>query len=141
LTLRTHGLAKREAVADADADAEAFFYNGYYNPYSYSPFYNAYNAFYNPYYYNPYYNPYTIPATAPAAVVPAVKPVEVKAVPATPIVHHVAPVPVVARAPIVEPIVEETVKPVTYTHLGAHPLTNPATILEKTSQVVGHKVY
>ena len=91
---------------------------------------------------------------APAPIVktveipaPEVKTIEiaapvVKAVPATPlpifraapIVH--APVPVV-RQPVVTPIVKKVAKPVTYTHLGAHPI-QPTTVLEETQEVVGH---
>merc|ERR1711876_155142 len=143
LTLRLHGLAKREAeaeaTAEADADAEAFWYGQYYNnPYTYNS--------YNPYTFGAY--PYAYPTAAPvvkAAEVPA--PV-VKAAPvALPAPVAALPAPYVAapivRAPIVEPVVVEKAKKVTYTHLGAHPLVNPATILEKTGEleVVGHRVY
>merc|ERR1719158_1136867 len=73
----------------------------------------------------------------------------VKSVPAAPIVAPApvfkaapivpAPLPVV-RQPVVTPIVEKVKKPVTYTHLGAHPI-QPTTVFEETSAVVGHHVF
>ena len=45
-----------------------------------------------------------------------------------------APAPVVAPvAPA--PVVAKVAKPVTYTHLGAHPI-HPTTVLEETTQVL-----
>lgn len=110
--------------------------------------------------------PVTAPLAAPllAAPAPVLKTVEipapevktihvsapvVNAVPATPlnvfraapapVVHHVAPLPVV-RQPVVTPIVEKVKKPVTYTHLGAHPI-QPTTVFEETQAVVGHNIF
>ena len=54
-------------------------------------------------------------------------------------VHDPAPVPVV-RQPVVTPIVKKTSKPVTYTHLGAHPI-QPTTVFEETQEVVGHQFF
>merc|ERR1712038_840460 len=124
--LKEAGLAKREADPEAEAEAEAaYYYGNYYGGYGYNPYYNYYNGFYNyPYnYYGGYgypyaYNPYVAPA-APVAV-KAAEPVEVeeKAAP-VPVVAPYAPAPVVA-APA--PVVKQVSKPVTYTHLGAHPI-------------------
>merc|ERR1711994_1123108 len=118
-------------------------YNSYYgNPY-FNAFYNyGYNA-YNPYTFGAY--PYAYPTAAPVTSLeleaPVVKAADLPApVAALPAPYVAAPV---VRAPIVEPVVVEKAKKVTYTHLGAHPLVNPATILEKTGEleVVGHRVY
>merc|ERR1711981_1086172 len=121
--LKEAGLAKREAEAEAEAEA-AYYYGNYYN-YGYNPYYNYYNGFYA---YNPYV-PYVAPA-APATV-EAAEPVEVKAAPvpvvAAPYYYNVAPAPVAK--------VVKVAKPVTYTHLGAHPI-QPTTVLEETSQIV-----
>jgi hypothetical protein len=46
----------------------------------------------------------------------------------------------VVPAPKVVPVVQKVAKPVTYTHLGAHPI-HPTTVLESTDQVVAHTVY
>merc|ERR1712088_722903 len=117
--------------AEADADAEAYWFGNYYN---------------GAYAYNTY--PVAAQVAAPAVVEPVVKAVEtvvptvaaplLKAAPA--IAPIAAPLPL-ARAPIVKPVVAEVAKKVTYTHLGAHPLVNPATIIEKEAQVIGHEVY
>merc|ERR1711963_748369 len=89
-----------------------------------------------PYYYN------VAPVAAPVAA-----PVEVKAAPAPVIAsapyYAAAPVaaPVVYNTPAVvapapvAPIVEQVSKPVTYTHLGAHPI-QPTTVLETESRLV-----
>merc|ERR1712001_614522 len=107
--------------------------------------------------------PFTSPLAAPLLAAPApifktidipapeVKTIEVaapvvKAVPATPlpifraapVVH--APAPVVVRQPVVTPIVKKVSKPVTYTHLGAHPI-QPTTVFEETEAVVGHNFF
>ena len=216
-TLKEHGLAKREA--EAEADPEAFYgnYFGYNNYYGLNGFYNGYY----PYSYGAYpygvnslwnyaahglgyatgfeqfegYPAATAPLPAiqvaaplPAAPAPVVKAVEVpapvvKTVPApiaaplfaapavvksaplaaplpvttvvnTPIVKSVpatplpivksapivpAPLPVV-RQPVVAPVVKKVSKPVTYTHLGAHPI-QPTTVFEETQEVVGHHVF
>merc|ERR1712223_741857 len=142
--LKEAGLAKREADPEAEAEA-AYYYGNYYN-YGYNPYYNYYNGFYNypysnyygayrhPYAYNPYV-PYV--AAAPAAAEPAeeAEPVEVKAAP-VPVVaapYYYNPPAVVAPAPVAK--VVKVAKPVTYTHLGAHPI-QPTTVLEETSQIV-----
>ena len=47
-----------------------------------------------------------------------------------------APAPVVAPvAPVRAPVVAKVAKPVTYTHLGAHPI-HPTTVLEESTQVL-----
>lgn len=192
-TLKLHGLAKREAEADAEADPEAFYGYAGYNPF-YG--YGAYNGFYGLGGYGPYgvnsiyhaaalglgyatgYEGYpaatapllpapvaapapfvrALPAPAPilraapvpaplVRTIPAPVPV-VKSVPATPLpvlraapVFAPAPLPAVrVTPPVAQPIVAESVKPVTYTHLGAHPI-QPTTVLEKTRQVVGHHIF
>merc|ERR1712048_193870 len=142
--LKEAGLAKREADPEAEAEA-AYYYGNYYN-YGYNPYYNYYNGFYNypysnyygayrhPYAYNPYV-PYV--AAAPVAAEPAeeAEPVEVKAAP-VPVVaapYYYNTPAVVAPAPVAK--VVKVAKPVTYTHLGAHPI-QPTTVLEETSQIV-----
>merc|ERR1712242_34813 len=122
--LKEAGLAKREAVAepvaeaDADAEAEAYWYGYYGNRYP-----GIYNNYYGAYGYNGFYGGYGYPYAYPTAAAPAavVEPaVEVKAVEE----------PVVAAAPV--PVAKTVVqKPVTYTHLGAHPI-QPTTVLETT---------
>merc|ERR1711902_269112 len=90
---------------------------------------------------------------AAAPVVPAAPVVEaapvVKAAPlvyntapifhhAAPLVHHAAPL-VHHTAPLVHhvaPVVETVSKPVTYTHLGAHPI-QPTTVIQTESKLVG----
>merc|ERR1711894_806006 len=182
-TLKEHGLAKREA--EAEADPEAFYgnyfgynnyyglnglYNGYY-PYSYGAYPYGVNSLWN-YAANglgyatgfEQYQGYPaatapLPAfpapsaaplvAAPSAVqAPVVKAVEipapvVKSVPAAPLpifrAAPIVPAPVpVVRQPVVTPIVKKTSKPVTYTHLGAHPI-QPTTVFEETQEVVGHQ--
>merc|ERR1719338_109496 len=185
-TLKEHGLAKRDAEADADPEA-------YYGFGGYSPFY-GYNGLYGNGFYGgyPYANgayPYGVnslwnyaahglgyatgfegyPASTaplPALPAPVVAPrLELKApivapapVPAPlfarapiaapvfapaplPVVHKAVPLPAIrVSPPVVKPVVAEAVKPVTYTHLGAHPI-QPTTVLEKTSAVVGHQLF
>merc|ERR1712048_328438 len=142
--LKEAGLAKREADPEAEAEA-AYYYGNYYN-YGYNPYYNYYNGFYNypysnyygayrhPYAYNPYV-PYV--AAAPVAAEPAeeAEPVEVKAdpVPVVAAPYYYNTPAVVAPAPVAK--VVKAAKPVTYTHLGAHPI-QPTTVLEETSQIV-----
>merc|ERR1712241_1576820 len=140
--LKEAGLAKREAdpeaKAEAEAEAEAAYYYGNYYNYGYNPYYNYYNGFYNyPYsnYYGAYRHPYV--AAAPVAAEPAeeAEPVEVKAAP-VPVVaapYYYNTPAVVAPAPVAK--VVKVAKPVTYTHLGAHPI-QPTTVLEETSQIV-----
>ena len=103
-----------EAEADAEADADAYYYAHYgysgYSPYAYNGFYNYYGAyagFYNPYAYaaSPYF--------APAVAAPA----------------PVAAPAVAAPAPVAAPLVKSVTRPVTYTHIGAHPVA-PTTVLE-----------
>merc|ERR1719282_2272009 len=156
--LKEAGLAKREADPEAEAEAQAqaeadAYYRSYYN-YGYNPYYNYYNGFYNyannyygryPYAYNPYV-PYVAPVVK-AVEVEAPEPVEVKAAPAPVIAaapyYAAAPVtaPVVYNTPAVvapapvAPVVEQVSKPVTYTHLGAHPI-QPTTVLETESRLV-----
>merc|ERR1712001_206416 len=71
---------------------------------------------------------------APAPVTTVVHTPVVNAVPATPVFKAApivqAPLPVV-RQPVVTPIVKKTSKPVTYTHLGAHPI-QPTTVFEES---------
>jgi hypothetical protein len=43
-----------------------------------------------------------------------------------------------ARVAQLAPVVATVNKPVTYTHLGAHPLVNPSTVVEQESHIVGH---
>ena len=91
----------------------------------------------------------SVPFAAPVQHTTFVDTPIVKSVPATPIVAPApvfkaapivpAPLPVV-RQPVVTPIVEKVKKPVTYTHLGAHPI-QPTTVFEETSAVVGHHVF
>ena len=91
-----------------------------------------------PYVYN--YNP--VVYKAPEVKAPAVT----YAAPVT--YTYAQPAPVVAAAPVAAPVVKaapvvvaraptvvEEAKPVTYTHLGAHPI-QPTTVLEKTSRIV-----
>merc|ERR1712209_48986 len=97
--------AEAEAEADAEADADAYYYGGYY-PYAaaaYAP-YSTYNPFYN--YFGAYAGyPYTY-GLGPYSY------------------HAAAPV-----APVAAPLVKTITKPVTYTHIGAHPV-NPTTVLQ-----------
>merc|ERR1711971_1298412 len=111
--------AEASADAEADAYADAFYYGyglGYHGLGYHGLGYNAYTP-YNAGYYHPYshpfgynyfnnYLPYTAPVAAPAPVVKA------------------APVPLVAA-----PVLKTVTKPVTYTHIGAHPVA-PTTVLE-----------
>merc|ERR1712037_698981 len=130
--LKEAGLAKRSADPDA-------YYRSYYN-YGYNPYYNRYNGFYNYYggyngYYNyPYaYNPY-VPYVAPAPVEAAEAEPEVEAAP----VPLVAAAPYYYNTPVVAapaPVVKTVSKPVTYTHLGAHPI-QPTTVLETDTHLV-----
>lgn len=62
---------------------------------------------------------------------PIVKPVVVKA---APIVHHIV------KPAVVKPVVAHKTVPVTYTHLGAHPIS-PTTVLETRSKVIGHTLH
>merc|ERR1711863_210855 len=108
--------------------------------------------------------PITLPVAHAVAHAPVVKSVvetpavvshEVHSVPVVhhvaPLVHHVAPVahaapPVHHAAPLVHhaaplvhhvaPVVETVSKPVTYTHLGAHPI-QPTTVIQTESKLVG----
>merc|ERR1711981_57283 len=111
--------------------------------------------------------PVSAPFAAPllAAPAPVVKTVEipepevktihisapvVNAVPATPfpvfrgaaapLVHAPVVHAPVVRQPVVTPIVKKVSKPVTYTHLGAHPI-QPTTVFEETQAVVGHNIF
>jgi len=141
----TSTIVKREAEAEpeAEADADAFYgfygYNAYpYAPYAapYAPY--AYNAL--PYAYNPYgYNyfgayagyPYAAPVAAPAPVAPVVEAAPAVAAPvAAPLVA--APAAPVVAAPA--PVVKTVTKPVTYTHIGAHPV-QPTTVLETETYI------
>jgi len=157
--------AEAEADAEAEAEADPFYNNFYgYGAFPYSGFgYNAYNALpysapytlpyaynYAPYNYAPYVAaPAPVVEAAPAPVVEAAPTPVVEAVPALlsgppvrPPVYNYAPVaapaPVVYNAaPVVAaPVVETTHKQVTYTHLGAHPIT-PTTVLQSESRLVG----
>merc|ERR1712127_133784 len=116
-----------------EAEADPFYNNFYgYGAFPYSGFgYNAYNAL-------PYSAPYTLPyaynyapynyapyVAAPAPVVYNYAPVAAPA----PVVYNAAPV-------VAAPVVETTHKQVTYTHLGAHPIT-PTTVLQSESRLVG----
>merc|ERR1711971_1277420 len=108
-----------EASAEAEADADAFYYCyglGYHGLGYHGLGYSAYTP-YNAGYYHPYslpfgynyfnnYLPYTAPVAAPAPVVKA------------------TPAPLVAA-----PVLKTVTKPVTYTHIGAHPVA-PTTVLE-----------
>jgi hypothetical protein len=205
-TLKEHGLAKREA--EAEADPEAFYgnyfgynnyyglnglYNGYY-PYSYGAYPYGVNSLWNyaalgrgyatgfeqfegypaataplpavqvaplPAAPAPVVKSVPVPApvsaplaaplfaapqvfkAAPAPVTTVVHTPVVNAVPATPVFKAApivqAPLPVV-RQPVVTPIVKKTSKPVTYTHLGAHPI-QPTTVFEESQEIVGHHVF
>merc|ERR1712117_83223 len=116
----TSTIVKREADAEpeAEADADAFYGFYGYNAYPYAP----YAAPYTPYAYNalPYaYNPYGYNYFGAYAGYPYAAPVA-------------APAPVVEAAPAVAapaPVVKTVTKPVTYTHIGAHP-AQPTTVLE-----------
>merc|ERR1712001_277668 len=117
-------IAKREAEptaeaspdADAEADADAFYYDyglgyhglGYHGYSAYTPYTAGYYPYAHPFGYN-YFNNYNyLPYAAPVAA-PVVK---------------AAPAPLVAA-----PVVKTVTKPVTYTHIGAHPVA-PTTVLE-----------
>lgn len=138
--LKDAGLApgrfRREAEAEAEADPQ------FLAPYNLNPYYAAagvpayapafYNNLYNANLYNNYpYNFYNYAPLA-AAPLPAPLPALRAAIP--------APVPVVkalpAPVPVVKTVVEQRSKPVTYTHLGAHPI-QPTTVLE-TDTIVSH---
>merc|ERR1712072_889572 len=112
-------IAKREAEptaeaspdADAEADADAFYYGyglgyhglGYHGYSAYTPYTAGYYPYAHPFGYN-YFNNYNyLPYAAPVAA------------------------PVVKAAPA--PLVKTVTKPVTYTHIGAHPVA-PTTVLE-----------
>merc|ERR1711899_662403 len=92
--------------------------------------------------------PLAAPVGAPFPALPPyhlAAPALVKSVPATPLpVFHAAPfVPAplpVVRQPVVTPVVKKVSKPVTYTHLGAHPI-QPTTVFEETQEVVGHHIF
>jgi len=162
-TLKDHGLAKREAEADASS---LLYAPAYYNAY-------AYNA-YNPYYY------YARPAVVAPVVATTNKHVTYTHLGANPIQptsvieqeSHVVghtfvkreaeadassllyapayynayntyaynaynPYYYYARPAVVAPVVATVNTPVTYTHLGAHPI-QPSTVVEQQSAVVGH---
>merc|ERR1711874_395315 len=113
-------IAKREAepTAEASPDADAFYYGyglgyhglGYHGYSAYTPYTAGYLPYAHPFGYNYFNNynylPYAAPVAAPAPVVKA------------------APAPLVAA-----PVVKSVTKPVTYTHIGAHPVA-PTTVLE-----------
>ncbi|TRY77035.1 hypothetical protein TCAL_15931 [Tigriopus californicus] len=153
--LKDAGLApgrfRREAEAEAEADPQFLapynlnpyyaaagvpayapaYYNNLYNANLYNG--NLYNAnLYNNYPYNYNYAPLAAPLPAVRAAIPAPLPALRAAIPAP------APVPVLKAvpAPIVKTVVEQRSKPVTYTHLGAHPI-QPTTVLE-TDTIVSH---
>lgn len=112
--------ATADPAADADADADPYLlYGNYYgHPYAYGAYpYAAHYPYYNyaPYAaYAPYYASYA-PYYAAAL-----------AAPVAPVVH-----------PVAAPAVVETVsKPVTYTHLGAHPIA-PTTVIQTEHRLVG----
>jgi len=156
-----YGRKRREAEAEADAEADPYFLHGYS---SYAP-YAAYNAFpynyapynYGPYSYAPYnYSPYSAAypynvapaavssvevAAAPVQAVEVAAPAPLVAAPASTTVYHAAaPVasvaPVAVAAPVVRaPAVETVAKKVTYTHLGAHPIT-PTTVVQTESRLI-----
>jgi hypothetical protein len=124
--------AEAEATADpaADADADPYllygnYYGNYYgHPYAAYPYAAAYPYYnYAPYAaYAPYYASYA-PHYAAALTAPVAAPL---VAPAAPVVHTVA-----------APAVVETVsKPVTYTHLGAHPIA-PTTVIQTEHRLVG----
>merc|ERR1712038_1784123 len=107
-----------EASPDAEADADAFYYGyglgyhglGYHGYSAYTPYTAGYYPYAHPFGYNYFNNynylPYAAPVAAPAPVVKA------------------------AQAPLVAaPVVKSVTKPVTYTHIGAHPVA-PTTVLE-----------
>jgi len=135
----------------------------YSTPYSAYPYSTPYSAYpYSTYNYAPaynYLNAYNYGLAAPAPVIP--EPVaEVSAVvpevyAAAPLVHHAAPVvhqayhaaPVVHQAyhaapfvhhaapAVVAPAVHTTSKQVTYTHLGAHPIS-PTTVVQTETHLL-----
>merc|ERR1712173_536984 len=155
------GRKRREAEAEADADAEANADAYYYS--SVAGHGQAYSTFvddpplvayshplgYNyglPYGYNYGLHYAAAPLVAPAPVVEAAPVVKaapvVEAAPVVyntaPIFHHAAPL-VHHAAPLVHhvaPVVETVSKPVTYTHLGAHPI-QPTTVIQTESKLVG----
>ena len=102
----------------SQADADAFYYGyglgyhglGYHGYSAYTPYTAGYLPYAHPFGYNYFNNynylPYAAPVAAPAPVVKA------------------APAPLVAA-----PVVKSVTKPVTYTHIGAHPVA-PTTVLE-----------
>ena len=102
----------------SQADADAFYYGyglgyhglGYHGYSAYTPYTAGYLPYAHPFGYNYFNNynylPYAAPVAAPAPVVKA------------------APTPLVAA-----PVVKSVTKPVTYTHIGAHPVA-PTTVLE-----------
>merc|ERR1712173_412926 len=156
---------KREAEAEAEPEADPYYYSsvaGHGQAYStfvddhpapvvYTPHPFGYN-YGLPYGYN-YGLPYSVPAVAATTVVeaaPAIAPHPifyntnflVAPQVAAPAVHAAAPLvhaaaPVVHAAPLVKaaPVVETVSKPVTYTHLGAHPI-QPTTVIQTESRLI-----
>jgi hypothetical protein len=124
--------ATADAAADADAEADPYLLYGNYYGYPYASHsyagypYAAPHPYYNyaPYAaYAPYYAPYA-PQYASALTAPV-----------APVAVH--PAPVAAFHTVAAPAVIETVsKPVTYTHLGAHPIA-PTTVIQTEHRLVG----
>merc|ERR1712173_571174 len=135
------GRKRREAEPDADADAEADADAYYYSSVAghgqaYSTFVDDHPlvAYSHPLGYNyglPYGYSYGLHYGAAPLVAPA--PVVYNTAPnfhhAAPLVHHAAPL-----VHHVAPVVETVSKPVTYTHLGAHPI-QPTTVIQTESKL------
>merc|ERR1711862_1072809 len=115
-------------------------YNAF--PYNYAP-YNFGPYSYAPYNYSPYSAayPYNVATAVVSSVEVAAAPAPLVAAPASTTVYHAAaPVasvaPVAVAAPVVRaPAVETVAKKVTYTHLGAHPIT-PTTVVQPESRLI-----
>merc|ERR1719343_1466916 len=153
-------LGRKRREAEAEAEADPYYYSSVAgHGQAYSTFVDDHPvvAYSHPFGYN-YGLPYTyapaplveaapivkaapVVEAAPVAVpAPVVKPAPLayNTVP-VPIFHHAAAPLLHATAPIAHaaaPIVETVSKPVTYTHLGAHPI-QPTTVVQTESRLVG----
>jgi len=114
---------------------------GYNNLYNNNLYARHYNGLYNPYNYGvaaPAIAPHALRtvAAAPAAVaVNAALPAIAAPALRTVAVNAALPAHIVAAPYARSPVVVEKAVPVTYTHLGAHPI-NPTTVVERRQQLV-----
>ena len=132
-----HSLGKREAEAEpsvlpyvaAPYAAAPYAYNPYY--YAYAPVASSYQHVATP---NAAFNLHQLhkrEAEAEASVLPYA------AAPYVAAPYAYNPYYYYARPAVVAPVVATVNTPVTYTHLGAHPI-QPSTVVEQQSAVVGH---